>query len=239
MRVPAGWGHERRPGAAPGELVVGSRLGGGTTPGGGPSLTTDAVIPPARTQDDVETARTAGTRAASSSVDSALSDRAPTRNSAQSPPKTSPRPAAGSRAGTTGTAGDSAGVTTGSTKPSTDIPPGPIAASTAAKPPAVKAPPEPEQIATHRRRVRDRLSRRLATNPRQSAVQPVLEPLLAIHRSAHAKVDARQLQRGYDVAEQCHRGQLRKSGDPYITHPLAVATILARDRLSAMPIGAH
>ncbi|MGH8860345.1 MAG: RelA/SpoT family protein, partial [Jatrophihabitantaceae bacterium] len=40
-------------------------------------------------------------------------------------------------------------------------------------------------------------------------------------------VDARQLQRGYDVAEQCHRGQLRKSGDPYITHPLAVATILA------------
>ena len=37
----------------------------------------------------------------------------------------------------------------------------------------------------------------------------------------------RLLQRGYDVAEECHRGQLRKSGDPYITHPLAVATILA------------
>src|SRR6202012_3039332 len=52
-------------------------------------------------------------------------------------------------------------------------------------------------------------------------------PLLAIHRRAHPKVDARLLQRGYDVAEQCHRGQLRKSGDPYITHPLAVASILA------------
>ena len=51
--------------------------------------------------------------------------------------------------------------------------------------------------------------------------------MLAIHRGAHSKVDAKQLQRGYDVAEQCHRGQLRKSGDPYITHPLAVATILA------------
>ncbi|MEP7179659.1 MAG: HD domain-containing protein, partial [Pseudonocardiales bacterium] len=81
--------------------------------------------------------------------------------------------------------------------------------------------------AVHRRRVRDRLARRLVNSPRQSAVQPVLEPLLAIHRGAHPKIDARALQRGYDLAEQCHRGQLRKSGDPYITHPLAVATILA------------
>ena len=79
----------------------------------------------------------------------------------------------------------------------------------------------------HRRRVRDRLARRLIASPRQSAIKPVLEPLLAIHRGAHPKVDGRLLQRGYDVAEECHRGQLRKSGDPYITHPLAVATILA------------
>ncbi len=82
-------------------------------------------------------------------------------------------------------------------------------------------------LGTHRRRVRDRLARRLAATPRQSGVKPVLEPLLAIHRGAHPKVDARLLQRGYDLADQCHRGQLRKSGDPYITHPLAVATILA------------
>ncbi|MFN2561620.1 MAG: bifunctional (p)ppGpp synthetase/guanosine-3',5'-bis(diphosphate) 3'-pyrophosphohydrolase [Jatrophihabitans sp.] len=80
----------------------------------------------------------------------------------------------------------------------------------------------------HRRRVRDRLARRVVSSGRrQSAVEPVLEPLLAIHRRAHPKVDARLLQRGYDRAEACHRGQLRKSGDPYITHPLAVATILA------------
>src|SRR6266508_4516305 len=83
------------------------------------------------------------------------------------------------------------------------------------------------QSQQHRRRVRDRLARRLVTAPRQSAVRPVLEPLLAIHRGAHPKVDARLLQRGYDLADQRHRGQLRKSGDPYITHPLAVATILA------------
>jgi guanosine-3',5'-bis(diphosphate) 3'-pyrophosphohydrolase len=76
--------------------------------------------------------------------------------------------------------------------------------------------------------VRDRLARRIVTGTqRSSAVRPVLEPLLAIHRGAHPKIDARLLQRGYDLAEERHRGQRRKSGDPYITHPLAVATILA------------
>jgi GTP pyrophosphokinase len=55
----------------------------------------------------------------------------------------------------------------------------------------------------------------------------VLEPLVATHRAAHPKADLKILQRAYDVAEEHHRGQLRKSGDPFITHPLAVATILA------------
>ena len=43
----------------------------------------------------------------------------------------------------------------------------------------------------------------------------------------HPKADLALLQRAYDVAEAKHDGQKRKSGDPYITHPLAVATILA------------
>ena len=81
--------------------------------------------------------------------------------------------------------------------------------------------------AHRRRRVRDRIARRIVSQPRQSTIKPVLEPLLAIHRAAHPKADVKLLQRGYDVAELWHRGQLRKSGDPYITHPLAVATILA------------
>jgi GTP diphosphokinase / guanosine-3',5'-bis(diphosphate) 3'-diphosphatase len=90
--------------------------------------------------------------------------------------------------------------------------------------------PTPADVANgaHRRRVRDRIARRLVAPPqRQLAIKPVLEPLLAVHRAAHPKVDARLLQRGYDLAEERHRDQLRKSGDPYITHPLAVATILA------------
>jgi GTP diphosphokinase / guanosine-3',5'-bis(diphosphate) 3'-diphosphatase len=55
----------------------------------------------------------------------------------------------------------------------------------------------------------------------------VLEPLIATHRASHPKADGRALQRAFDVAARWHSGQYRKSGDPYITHPLAVATILA------------
>jgi guanosine-3',5'-bis(diphosphate) 3'-pyrophosphohydrolase len=76
------------------------------------------------------------------------------------------------------------------------------------------------------RRVRARLARFNA--PWQTTeVSEVLEPLIAQHRISHPKADVRLLQRAFDVAARCHAGQRRKSGDPYITHPLAVATILA------------
>jgi len=42
------------------------------------------------------------------------------------------------------------------------------------------------------------------------------------------RADAELIGRAYDVAAQCHQGQARLSGDPYITHPVAVASILAR-----------
>ncbi|MGZ4611292.1 MAG: RelA/SpoT family protein [Actinomycetes bacterium] len=61
----------------------------------------------------------------------------------------------------------------------------------------------------------------------RSTVNPVLEPLFRIVRTTHPKADLRVIERAYDVAERHHRGQLRKSGDPFITHPLAVTTILA------------
>jgi GTP diphosphokinase / guanosine-3',5'-bis(diphosphate) 3'-diphosphatase len=58
-------------------------------------------------------------------------------------------------------------------------------------------------------------------------MNPVLEPLIKTVRSTHPKADIRLIERAYDVAAHQHRDQKRKSGDPYITHPLAVATILA------------
>ena len=58
-------------------------------------------------------------------------------------------------------------------------------------------------------------------------MNPVLEPLIKTVRGTHPKADVRLIERSYDVAAYWHRNQKRKSGDPYITHPLAVATILA------------
>jgi GTP diphosphokinase / guanosine-3',5'-bis(diphosphate) 3'-diphosphatase len=75
------------------------------------------------------------------------------------------------------------------------------------------------------RRVRARLARRMTSQ--RSAVNPVLEPLVAVHREFFPKADLALMQRAYDVAEQRHADQMRRSGDPYITHPLAVANILA------------
>ncbi|HEX9335767.1 MAG TPA: bifunctional (p)ppGpp synthetase/guanosine-3',5'-bis(diphosphate) 3'-pyrophosphohydrolase [Pseudonocardiaceae bacterium] len=77
-----------------------------------------------------------------------------------------------------------------------------------------------------KRRVRTRLARRI-TAQRPSSVKQVLEPLAAVHGELHPNADLALLQHAYDVAEEKHRNQRRKSGDPYITHPLAVATILA------------
>jgi GTP diphosphokinase / guanosine-3',5'-bis(diphosphate) 3'-diphosphatase len=46
--------------------------------------------------------------------------------------------------------------------------------------------------------------------------------------TARPRTDAELIERACEVAAWCHQGQLRRSGDPYITHPVAVATILAR-----------
>ncbi|MFI6336694.1 RelA/SpoT family protein [Streptomyces sp. NPDC050535] len=77
-------------------------------------------------------------------------------------------------------------------------------------------------------RVRARLAR-LGVQ-RSNTYNPVLEPLLRTVRSNDPKIETatlRQVENAYQVAERWHRGQKRKSGDPYITHPLAVTTILA------------
>jgi (p)ppGpp synthase/HD superfamily hydrolase len=54
-----------------------------------------------------------------------------------------------------------------------------------------------------------------------------LAGLREILRVTRPDADVERIQRAYDVAASWHQGQTRRSGDPYISHPLAVATILA------------
>ena len=55
----------------------------------------------------------------------------------------------------------------------------------------------------------------------------LLDPLLASLKEHYDEVDESLLLRAFDVANQAHKGQLRKSGEEYITHPVAVSAILA------------
>jgi GTP pyrophosphokinase len=54
-----------------------------------------------------------------------------------------------------------------------------------------------------------------------------VEHLLRTVRANHPKGDLAIIERAYAVAAKAHEGQLRRSGEPYITHPVAVAQILA------------
>jgi len=54
-----------------------------------------------------------------------------------------------------------------------------------------------------------------------------VRPLVAAHRRVFPGADAGLLRHAYAVADHWHSGQVRKSGAPYITHPLAVAILLA------------
>jgi GTP pyrophosphokinase len=84
------------------------------------------------------------------------------------------------------------------------------------------APASPGPAST--RSMRARLAR-VAT--RSQPGNPVLEPLFRAVRANHPKADLALLERAYNTAAEMHGTQMRKSGDPYITHPLAVTTILA------------
>ncbi len=54
-----------------------------------------------------------------------------------------------------------------------------------------------------------------------------IEALLRTVKEYNAKADLRELERAYRFAAEAHQGQKRLSGDDFITHPVAVAQILA------------
>ncbi|WP_330279596.1 HD domain-containing protein [Streptomyces sp. NBC_00569] len=95
------------------------------------------------------------------------------------------------------------------------------------------ASPGPITPGAHRRRGRPRIDLRrigwaallgpTAGNRLPDAIGHVVEA----HRAHHPEAPLEPLRRAYVLAESSHRGQMRKSGEPYITHPLAVTLILA------------
>ena len=85
--------------------------------------------------------------------------------------------------------------------------------------------PRPSASGPSARRMRTRLAR---IGSRSQPSTPVLEPLFRAVRANHPKADLALLERAYRTAERMHGDQRRKSGEPYITHPLAVTTILAQ-----------
>lgn len=62
--------------------------------------------------------------------------------------------------------------------------------------------------------------------------------LLTTFHEHHPRADTSLIERAYEVALGAHVGQTRKSGEPYIHHPMAVATIVARQGLDDVTVAA-
>ncbi|SIS59702.1 RelA/SpoT family protein [Phaeovulum vinaykumarii] len=58
-----------------------------------------------------------------------------------------------------------------------------------------------------------------------------VEDLVALVRNYNPRTNADLIRRAYDYGLRMHDGQFRKSGEPYFTHPVAVAAILTEQRL--------
>jgi GTP pyrophosphokinase len=65
---------------------------------------------------------------------------------------------------------------------------------------------------------------------RRGIAAPSVEtaPLIAVFHSRHPKAPTTRILKAYEVAARAHEGQQRRSGEPYVQHPLAVAEIVAK-----------
>src|SRR5579875_2276238 len=73
---------------------------------------------------------------------------------------------------------------------------------------------------------------------RQVQSADALMPLLTAFRARHPRDPASLIVRAYETAARAHQGQVRNSGEAYISHPLSVATILAGLGLDDVTIAA-
>lgn len=94
--------------------------------------------------------------------------------------------------------------------------------------------PGPVTPGAQRRRGRPRLDLRrlgraaLMGGATRDRLPDAIGHVAEAHRAHYPDADLEPLRRAWVLAESSHRGQMRKSGEPYITHPLAVTLILAQ-----------
>ena len=62
--------------------------------------------------------------------------------------------------------------------------------------------------------------------------------LLEEFSTHHPRASTDKIEKAFSIAEEAHQGQRRKSGEPYIRHPVAVATIVARQGLDDTAVAA-
>ncbi len=69
-----------------------------------------------------------------------------------------------------------------------------------------------------------------------STVVPRLKQILTNIKRYHPEADLSLVQRAYEHAAQAHEGQTRRSGDPYVTHPLNTALVISQLELDVASV---
>ena len=70
----------------------------------------------------------------------------------------------------------------------------------------------------------------------ETSPEDEVEAVLRIFRDRHPGESSELIEAAFTSAYEHHDGQMRKSGEPYVRHPVAVATIVARQGLDDITI---
>ncbi|MBM3397643.1 MAG: bifunctional (p)ppGpp synthetase/guanosine-3',5'-bis(diphosphate) 3'-pyrophosphohydrolase, partial [Betaproteobacteria bacterium] len=81
-------------------------------------------------------------------------------------------------------------------------------------------------------------SRNKALNPAAANAAAASFAVLEAQLGYLGEADIDMVRRAYKFADEAHLGQMRKSGEPYITHPIAVAGLCTEWQLDAQALAA-
>ncbi len=93
-------------------------------------------------------------------------------------------------------------------------------------------------MSTTEPRIESRADRRSMLPWRRRHVDDALAPLVTAYHERHRRADTELIEHAFAVARDAHSEQVRRSGEPYIAHPLGVATILAHLGLDDVTVAA-